>query len=66
MRVELLPSNLVALRAWFLSTMYGILQLESGSVTSWVRSAARNVVKGGDPQSLHLCGLALDVVFDSP
>lgn len=35
-----------------------------GSVTSWVRSPARNKKVGGDDRSLHLYGLAVDVIFD--
>lgn len=35
-----------------------------GSVTSWVRSPARNERVGGDERSLHLYGLAVDVIFD--
>lgn len=35
------------------------------SVTSWFRSEAHNVEVGGLPKSLHLTGLAVDVVLDS-
>lgn len=35
-----------------------------GSVTSWLRSPTRNKNVGGDQNSLHLYGLAVDVVFD--
>lgn len=34
-----------------------------GSVTSWVRSPARNVAVGGHKRSRHLVGLAVDVVY---
>jgi hypothetical protein len=37
-----------------------------GSVTSWWRSGSRNTAKGGRPNSLHLYGLAVDVVYDGP
>ena len=35
-----------------------------GSVTSWWRSPERNTAKGGKPNSLHLHGLAVDVVYE--
>lgn len=34
------------------------------SVTSWWRTAARNAFVGGSSSSLHLCGLAADLVPD--
>lgn len=34
----------------------------AGSVTSWVRTPERNARVGGHPRSLHLVGLAMDVV----
>ncbi len=37
-----------------------------GSVTSWWRSVARNMAKGGVENSKHLYGLAVDVVYDGP
>jgi len=36
----------------------------SGSVTSWIRSPNHNHLVGGVPDSLHLDGLAVDVVYD--
>lgn len=38
----------------------------NGSETSGVRSTRRNAAKNGNPNSLHLLGLAQDVVFDTP
>ncbi len=38
----------------------------SFSVTSWIRSGARNRRVGGNPNSRHLLGLAVDVVLDRP
>lgn len=38
----------------------------SCSVTSWHRTPARNKAKGGLPTSLHLVGLAADLVPDDP
>jgi hypothetical protein len=37
-----------------------------GSVTSWIRTPLHNAAVGGVPQSLHILGLAADVVFDQP
>ena len=34
------------------------------SVTSWIRSASRNADVGGVTNSLHLCGLVVDIVLD--
>jgi len=36
------------------------------SVTSWIRSPARNGIVGGHPDSYHLSALAVDVVPDNP
>jgi uncharacterized protein YcbK (DUF882 family) len=36
------------------------------SVTSWLRSPARNRAVGGVPTSRHLDGAAVDVVLDRP
>jgi len=52
-----------ALRASFLFAMYAILSHTQGSVTSWIRSPGHNAAHGGSTASLHLLGLALDVVF---
>lgn len=35
------------------------------SVTSWIRTRARNHKVGGMPHSLHMMGLAVDVVLDN-
>lgn len=35
------------------------------SVTSWLRTPSRNEMFGGAEHSLHLSGLAVDVVLDS-
>lgn len=40
------------------------LDLYPGSITSGRRSRLRNAEVGGHPRSLHLCGLAFDVVLD--
>lgn len=47
-------SNLVAL----------VVLFASGSVVSWLRSWKRNQEVGGHESSLHLVGLAVDIVFD--
>lgn len=36
------------------------------SVTSWIRTHLRNKQVGGADESLHLCGLGLDIVLDNP
>ena len=36
------------------------------SVTSWIRSQKRNEAVGGKDDSLHLVGLACDVVLEDP
>lgn len=37
-----------------------------GSVTSWIRTVGHNVAVGGVHGSLHVVGLAVDVVLDGP
>jgi Zn-dependent M28 family amino/carboxypeptidase len=37
-----------------------------GSVTSWGRTAKRNALVGGHPDSWHQDWLAWDVVYDTP
>lgn len=37
-----------------------------GSVTSWGRTEERNVFVGGQPGSLHLNWLGMDIVLDEP
>jgi uncharacterized protein YcbK (DUF882 family) len=66
MLVNLYPSDIGAIRTWFLATIQDILKTYKGSVTSWQRSPAHNHHVGGSPHSLHLLGLAVDVLFDSP
>lgn len=41
-----------------------VLLFAEGSVISWLRSKKRNRDVGGLDNSLHLVGLAVDVVFD--
>ena len=36
------------------------------SVTSWFRSTNRNKLVGGHANSLHLVGLAVDIIVDNP
>lgn len=36
------------------------------SVTSWIRTVEHNRQVGGADESLHLCGLGLDIVLDNP
>ena len=43
-----------------------IRECVSFSVTSWHRSEHRNRLVGGHPNSLHLDGMAIDVVLDHP
>jgi hypothetical protein len=43
-----------------------LCQQFGGSVTSGHRSAKRNAAVGGVPNSLHLQGLAVDIVLDDP
>jgi hypothetical protein len=51
-------------RAEFLAHIYALCREHGGSVTSWVRSEKRNATVGGNPNSRHLEGLAVDVVLD--
>ena len=37
-----------------------------GSITSWIRSPKRNKAVGGAAHSMHLVGLAVDIVLDDP
>lgn len=43
-----------------------LLDRYPSSVTSWTRSPKHNENVGGKPESLHLKGLAVDIVFDDP
>lgn len=49
----------------FCNHIKDICFLYGGSVISWIRSPIRNAEKGGHTFSLHLVGLAADVVFDT-
>ena len=50
----------------FLGRVRTLLGQHPGSVTSWIRSPARNKAVGGAKNSKHLTGLAVDVVLDNP
>lgn len=52
-------------RPEFLDKAQSACVLYSGSISSWVRSEAHNHRVGGHPRSMHLCGLAVDVVLDN-
>jgi len=49
----------------FIQMVMAICGAYGGSITSSWRSAAHNTAVGGNPQSLHLVGLAADIVFDT-
>lgn len=49
--------------AWFVDRLTQLQQVNAFSVTSWWRTAARNIEVGGLPNSLHLNGLAVDCVL---
>jgi uncharacterized protein YcbK (DUF882 family) len=53
------PDDIAAI-ALTLCEQYG------ASVTSWYRTPRRNRAVGGHPSSLHLKGLAVDLVADDP
>jgi len=48
----------------FVQNILTLTTLFKGSVTSWFRSKERNKQVGGHSRSLHLCGLAVDIVLD--
>lgn len=48
----------------FTWAVYVYCTLTGASVTSWVRTRARNATLGGVAHSGHLLGLACDVVYD--
>jgi len=50
----------------FLMTVQPIIFRYKGSVTSWIRSADRNITVEGNPNSRHLFGWAVDVILDDP
>lgn len=45
--------------------LLALLRGYPGSITSYLRSPRHNREVGGHPQSLHLDGLAADVIFDA-
>jgi hypothetical protein len=50
--------------ARFAVAVHKYTQSTSGSITSWQRTVAHNQAVGGVPDSAHLLGLAVDVVYD--
>jgi hypothetical protein len=50
--------------AAFAFLIHTLCVIHSASVTSWIRTAARNKQVGGVANSLHCVGLAVDVVTD--
>ena len=50
----------------FLLHVHTVTGTFHGSVTSWLRSTKHNAAVGGKPGSLHLLGLAVDLIFDDP
>ena len=50
----------------FLLHVHTIAGAFGGSVTSWLRSTKHNAAVGGKLGSLHLVGLAVDLIFDDP
>lgn len=49
----------------FLCRLVSLYELQPFSVSSWLRTPAHNTAVGGHPQSLHLAGLAVDLVPDN-
>ena len=49
----------------FCTKVNDLLSLCPGTVTSWVRTPRRNTIVGGAPNSWHLSGQAVDLIFDS-
>jgi len=50
----------------FFTGVVTLCKISNCSVTSWIRSPARNKAVGGVDTSLHLTGEAVDVVLDEP
>jgi hypothetical protein len=50
----------------FASALLAYCQTLGGSVTRWISTERHNLAVGGDARSLHLIGLAADIVYDSP
>lgn len=48
----------------FLANIVWLCGEHDASVTSWLRTPARNKQVGGHPQSQHLIGTAIDLVCD--
>jgi len=58
-------------RAWFNAAEWALREIDNDAggdtvITSWFRSPAENLRVGGDPDSQHLVGLALDIVPGKP
>ncbi len=53
-------------RAEFADAVLMVAAALGGSVTSWIRSEARNKAVGGVPLSAHRFGLGADLVYDRP
>lgn len=49
----------------FLLIIVGICLQYDCSVTSWIRTASRNKILGGHPESFHLAAMAIDLVPDN-
>lgn len=52
--------------AGFLVLMLSLSMRYRFSVTSWIRTPDRNQAVGGHPDSFHMVGMAVDIVFDRP
>jgi Peptidase M15 len=50
----------------FATIVFCVCKIFGGSITSWVRSDARNKSVGGVVNSKHKDGLAVDIVLDDP
>lgn len=49
----------------FLCRLVSLYELQPFSVSSWLRTPTHNAAVGGHPESLHLAGLAADLVPDN-
>lgn len=49
----------------FTTAIFMLCKKHQGSVTSWIRTKARNAKVSGNPQSFHLTGYAVDIVLDN-
>jgi hypothetical protein len=50
----------------FMQKIISIALATNASITSWIRSQKHNKDVGGSEYSLHLAGLAVDLIFDTP